>query len=138
MRGRFGRITMLSSRVPADEAAETQRWADRLGVDLSELLRSALRRHLVGLAAEQDAARWKSTPLREAGVSLAEAADWGPVSELPPTGEGDGVPTDCVVNFDNLHTLPCEAFRRRVAVTAVLSPGRLGAACRALADAAGC
>ncbi|MFH1331392.1 MAG: type II toxin-antitoxin system PemK/MazF family toxin [Actinomycetota bacterium] len=59
----------------------------------------------------------------------------GLVSELPLTAEGDGVPTDCVVNFDNLHTLPREAFRRRVAV---LSPGRMAAACRALTDAAGC
>jgi mRNA interferase MazF len=45
------------------------------------------------------------------------------------------MPTDCVVNFDNLHTLPREAFRRRVAA---LSPPRLAAACRILGDAVGC
>lgn len=59
----------------------------------------------------------------------------GLVSELPLTAAGDGMPTDCVVNFDNLHTLPREAFRRRVAV---LSAARLAAACRALTDAVGC
>lgn len=59
----------------------------------------------------------------------------GLVSELQLTAAGDGVPTDCVVNFDNLHTLPREAFRRRVAA---LSPARLAAACRTLTDAVGC
>src|SRR5947208_2773768 len=47
------------------------------------------------------------------------------VSELQLTASTDGVPTDCVVNFDNLHTLPRDVFRRRVAE---LSPKRLGQA----------
>lgn len=47
----------------------------------------------------------------------------------------DGVPTDCVVNFDNVHTIPRQTFRRRVAV---LSPARMAAACRALQAATGC
>src|SRR6266516_21900 len=38
----------------------------------------------------------------------------GLVSELDLSANADGVPTDCVVNFDNVHTLPREAFRRRV------------------------
>ena len=59
----------------------------------------------------------------------------GLVSELPLTAGGDGLPTDCVANFDNLHTLPREAFRRRVAA---LSPARMAAACRTVADALGC
>ena len=42
---------------------------------------------------------------------------------------------DCVASFDNLHTLPRAAFRRRVAV---LSPGRLEDACIVLNDALGC
>jgi mRNA interferase MazF len=37
----------------------------------------------------------------------------GLVSELELTPDTDGVPTDCVVNFDNIHTLPREALRRR-------------------------
>lgn len=59
----------------------------------------------------------------------------GLVSEVQLTAAGDGVPTDCVVNFDNLHTLPREAFRRRVAA---LSTARLAAVCRTLTDAVGC
>jgi mRNA interferase MazF len=57
------------------------------------------------------------------------------VSELTLTAAGDGLPTDCVVNFDNLHTVPREAFRRRVAS---LSDARMGQACRTLRDAMGC
>jgi mRNA interferase MazF len=57
------------------------------------------------------------------------------VSELMLTSAGDGLPTDCVVNFDNLHTVPRETFRRRVAS---LSDARMGQACRTLRDAVGC
>ncbi len=57
------------------------------------------------------------------------------VSELRLTAERDGVPTDCVVNFDNLHTLPRGAFRRRVVA---LSAGRMAEACRSLRDAVSC
>jgi mRNA interferase MazF len=59
----------------------------------------------------------------------------GLVSELPLTSGADGVPSDCVVNFDNLHTLPRAAFRRRVAR---LSEARLAQACTVLAAATGC
>jgi mRNA interferase MazF len=57
------------------------------------------------------------------------------LSELDLTAENDGVPTDCVVNFDNLHTLPKDLFRRRIVA---LSPRRMAAACRVLNDALGC
>lgn len=59
----------------------------------------------------------------------------GLVSELALTAAGDGVPTDCVVNFDNLHTVGRERFRRRVAT---LSPNRVAEACATLAAATGC
>ena len=59
----------------------------------------------------------------------------GLVSELKLSAEADGVPTDCVVNFDNIHTLPREVFRRRVSS---LSPARLAEACRVLIAAMGC
>ncbi len=36
------------------------------------------------------------------------------VSELVLTPADDGVPTECVVNFDNVHTIPRTAFRRRI------------------------
>ncbi len=57
------------------------------------------------------------------------------VSELGLTAAHDAVPTDCVVNFDNLHTVPRTAFRRRVAT---LSAARMAQACRTLRDAHGC
>lgn len=57
------------------------------------------------------------------------------VSELVLTVERDGVPTDCVVNFDNVHTLPRAAFRRKVGA---LSAGRMAEACRHLRDAVSC
>ncbi len=59
----------------------------------------------------------------------------GLVSELELSVERDGVPTDCVVNFDNLHTLPRDSFRRPVAQ---LSPERVAETCRVLRDATGC
>jgi mRNA interferase MazF len=57
------------------------------------------------------------------------------VSELELTPARDGVPTPCVVNFDNIHTLPRTSLRRPVAV---LTPARMAEACRVLADAVGC
>lgn len=59
----------------------------------------------------------------------------GLVSELELNPGDDGVPTECVVNFDNLHTVPREAFRRRIVQ---LEPGRMAEACRVLRDALGC
>src|SRR5207248_6629114 len=38
----------------------------------------------------------------------------GLVSELVLSTEEDGVPTDCVVNFDHVHALPRPTFRRWV------------------------
>jgi mRNA interferase MazF len=58
----------------------------------------------------------------------------GLVSELELT-TADGVPTDSVVNFDNLHTIPRETFRRKVST---LSPARMAEACRTLQAATGC
>lgn len=58
----------------------------------------------------------------------------GLVSELELT-KADGVPTDSVVNFDNIHTIPRDTLRRRVAS---LSAARMAEACRALQAATGC
>jgi hypothetical protein len=74
-------MTMLSFRVDEAEAAEVQRWADRLGIDRSLLLREALHRHLVRLASEVDAATWERLPLDETERSLGEVADWGPAED---------------------------------------------------------
>ena len=59
----------------------------------------------------------------------------GLVSELALTAAQDGLPSDCVVNFDNLHTLSRTSFRRRVAA---LSARRMAQGCRALRAAVGC
>lgn len=59
----------------------------------------------------------------------------GLVSELELDPEIDGVPTVCVVNFDNVHTLARDRFRRHVTT---LGPKRMAQACRALTAATGC
>lgn len=59
----------------------------------------------------------------------------GLVSELELTPEQDGVPSACVVNFDNIHTIERSLLRRRVAT---LAPARTARACRVLNDALGC
>ena len=58
----------------------------------------------------------------------------GLVSELPLT-KRDGIPSDCVVNFDNIHTIPRDRFRRKVAA---LSEARLADACKVQAASTGC
>ena len=68
-------------------------------------------------------------------VATLTRTERGLVSELKLRRERDGVPTDCVVNFDNLHTIPRAALRRRVAQ---LAAPRMAAACRALRDALSC
>jgi hypothetical protein len=72
---------MLSFRVEEPDAAAVQTWAERLGIDRSELLRDAVRRHLLRLASEQDAATWQSSPLTADEQSLTDIADWGPAED---------------------------------------------------------
>ncbi|MDQ6910554.1 MAG: type II toxin-antitoxin system PemK/MazF family toxin [Actinomycetota bacterium] len=59
----------------------------------------------------------------------------GVVSELVLNVAEDDIAADCVVSFDNLHTLPRSAFRRRVTA---LSAGRMARGCRVLRAAVGC
>lgn len=59
----------------------------------------------------------------------------GLVSELELTVVDDGIPSDCVVNFDNIHTVPRELLRRHITR---LSPRRMAEACRVLAASTGC
>jgi len=74
-------MTMLSFRVDDREAADAQIWAQRLGIDRSELLRQALHRHLIRLASENDAVTWAEHPLDPGEQALAEIADWGPAED---------------------------------------------------------
>lgn len=74
-------MTMLSFRVEDAAASAAQAWAERLGVDRSELLREALRRHLDQLAGANDLTSWEQDPLDEGEQSLALVADWGPAED---------------------------------------------------------
>jgi predicted transcriptional regulator len=77
----LSRMTMLSFRVPDDDAAAIQQWAEALGVDRSEILRDAVHRHLVVLETEADAERWQQQPATDAERSLEAIADWGPAED---------------------------------------------------------
>jgi mRNA interferase MazF len=68
-------------------------------------------------------------------VAALTRTERGVVSELRLTPDRDGVPTDCVINFDNLHTLPRGVFRGRVTK---LGEARLAESCQVLIDATGC
>lgn len=74
-------MTMMSFRADDGEAALAQRWAERLGIDKSELLREALHEHLVRLMSEHDADRWAQEPLDDGERALAAIADWGPAED---------------------------------------------------------
>ena len=59
----------------------------------------------------------------------------GLTSELLLTVRQDGVPSDSVVNFDTILTVPRSAFRRRITQ---LSAARMEEACETLKAATGC
>lgn len=68
-------------------------------------------------------------------VAALTRTERGLVSELRLTPARDGVPTECVVNFDNVHTIGRAIFRRHVTT---LSDGRMAEVCRTLTAATGC
>lgn len=72
---------MVSFRVEDEDVAEADRWASRLGVDRSELLRDALAGHLARLAAEIEAAAYDAIPFTGEEVALDAANDWGPAQD---------------------------------------------------------
>lgn len=74
-------MTMLSFRTEEADALEAQRWSELLGVDRSELLREALRRHLLRLASENDAKTWADKPLDNGERSFESVAEWGPAED---------------------------------------------------------
>jgi predicted transcriptional regulator len=74
-------MTMISFRVDDAGAAEIERWARRLHIDRSELIRDALRRHLAQLAGDQDVAAYAQQPVTDEERALAEIADWGPAED---------------------------------------------------------
>ncbi len=72
------------------EAAEAKLWAERLGIDRSELLREALHRHLLRLASENDAIIWSEHPLDPGEQALGEIADWGPAEDWSDWADATG------------------------------------------------
>jgi hypothetical protein len=69
---------MVSFRADEDDVAEADRWADRLGVERSELLRDALASHLARLAAEGDLAAYEAQPFTAEEAALDAVDEWGP------------------------------------------------------------
>lgn len=74
-------MTMLSFRLDDADAESVQRWAVRLGVDRSQLLRDAVRSHIGRLEAERDAGIWEAQPLDAGEQALNQVADWGPAED---------------------------------------------------------
>ena len=74
-------MTMMSFRVDDAKAEDAQRWAHRLGIDRSELLRDALHQHLVRLAAEHDLEAYDESPISDSEMALASIAEWGPAED---------------------------------------------------------
>ncbi len=83
-------MTMFSFRVDEDEAEEARLWADRLGIDRSQLLREALHRHLVRLRAESEIEAWIKKPISPEESNLAEIADWGPAEDWSDWADATG------------------------------------------------
>jgi Arc/MetJ-type ribon-helix-helix transcriptional regulator len=80
-------MTMVSFRVDDAEAAQLQAWSDRLGVDRSEVIREALRKHLNRLAGEQEAGKWEAQPLADGESALGSVAEWGPAEDWSDWGD---------------------------------------------------
>ena len=76
--------------VDDDEAAAAQSWAERLGIDRSELLREALHRHLVRLRAETDIEAWNAAPLTAVESAFGQIADWGPAEDWQDWADATG------------------------------------------------
>ncbi len=83
-------MTMLSFRVGDEDAGAAQAWAERLGVDKSQLLRDALHRHLVQLESEYDVRRWSDAPLSGDEQALGAIADWGPAEDWSDWADATG------------------------------------------------
>lgn len=74
-------MTMLSFRVPPEDAARAKETADYVGVGLSELFREALRLHINAILAERDAEIYEKMPLTEEELSSFDTAEYWPPAE---------------------------------------------------------
>lgn len=69
-------MAMLSFRADDADVVAAEQWARRLDIDRSELLRNALRRHLIALAADHDVQAYREQPLTDDENAFASVADW--------------------------------------------------------------
>lgn len=74
-------MTMISFRTDESDVRAVNEWAEKLGVDRSQILREALRKYLASLAGDTDAELWQRTPLDAGEKMLAQIADWGPAED---------------------------------------------------------
>ncbi len=74
-------MTVLNFRVDDKDAVALQAWAERLGVDRSELLRRALRGYLLRLADENVAGPRVHAQVEDGERGPAEVAGWGPAED---------------------------------------------------------
>jgi hypothetical protein len=72
---------LVSFRADDEDVAEADRWAARLGVERSELLRDALAGHLSRLAAETEVVAYDAQPFSADELALDAADDWGPAED---------------------------------------------------------
>jgi antitoxin component of RelBE/YafQ-DinJ toxin-antitoxin module len=72
---------MVSFRADDEDTAEADRWAERLGIERSELLREALASHLARLAAEVDVTAYEAVPFTADELALDAADAWGPAED---------------------------------------------------------
>lgn len=68
---------MISFRADDEDVAAADRWAQRLGVDRSELLRDALALHLGRLASEAESEAYEQQPVTADETALDVVDDWG-------------------------------------------------------------
>jgi len=73
--------TMVSFRAEEADIAEADRWANRLGIERSELMRDALAAHLARLAAEGESTAYDAHPVTDDELALDQVDDWGPAED---------------------------------------------------------
>jgi len=74
-------MTMLSFRVPPEEATRAKETADYLEIALSELFREALRLHINAILAVRDAEIYERMPVTEDDLALNAVSYWLPAED---------------------------------------------------------
>ena len=83
-------MTMLSFRVPPEEAERAKEVADSIGIALSELFRDALRRRINAILAERDAEIYEAMPLTEEELAFTSVQYWGPAEDWSDWVDAEG------------------------------------------------